>query len=285
MRRILKIALALFFSLVIIGGSIYLIFIYFLNQNAALVIETNVPSQVYVGERQIGKTPFEGEFGEKEINLKLVPESFEQALVPYETRIKLTPGVKTIVRREFGAEEGSSSGIEVSFEKSADNGANIAVVTEPTGAKVYVDNVFIGVAPSKSSDLIPGPHKVAVEADGHEQKSITVQAQKGYLLTVFTDLKKIIPSSEEEAINFEEQLEENENKQQVVQILDTPTGFLRVRAEPSTSANELTQVAPEDEYPLLEISEDEEWFKIEINEETEGWVSTQYAQVLESNID
>lgn len=281
MGKTAKIGLILFTSLglVIIVG--LLVFHYFSSRKAALVIETNVPSQVYINERQVGKTPYEGEFEQKEIDLKLVPESFEQALIPYETRIKLTAGVKTIVRREFGAEEGGSSGIEVSFDESVDSKASIAVVTEPTGAKVFVDDIFVDVSPTKSSDLAPGIHKVKVEAEGHEAKSITVQAQRGYLLTVFVDLKQVEPILEDEAFDPKNLVDQESQEQNLIEILDTPTGFLRVRSQPSTSSAELIQVKPGDKYSLLEISEDEDWYKIELDNGTEGWVSAQYAQILQ----
>ncbi len=63
-----------------------------------------------------------------------------------------------------------------------------------------------------------------------------------------------------------------------LQILDTPTGFLRVRANPSTSASEITQVKPGEKYSLLE--EKASWYKIKVKEGTEGWVSGQYAKKL-----
>jgi len=272
-----KIGLFALLSTAFVIGGVFLIYHYLSNQKAVLVIETNVSSQVYINDRQVGKTPFEGEFEQKEVDLKLIPESFEQALVPYETRIKLTSGVKTIVRREFGAEEGSSSGVEVSFDRSVNSEASIAVVTEPTGAKVYIDDVFVDVAPAKSSDLTNAIYKVVIEAEGYGEKSVMVQAQKGYLLTVFADLAKVALPKEDDMVNLQQL--EDENKQETVQILDTPIGFLRVRSNPSTLSSEIAQVEPEDEYSLLEISEDEDWYKIQLDEEIEGWVSVEYAKI------
>ena len=63
-----------------------------------------------------------------------------------------------------------------------------------------------------------------------------------------------------------------------IQVLDTPTGFLRVRANPSTGASELTQVKPGEKYSLLE--EKSGWYKIRVKEGLEGWVSGQYAKKL-----
>lgn len=63
-----------------------------------------------------------------------------------------------------------------------------------------------------------------------------------------------------------------------IQILDTPTGFLRVRSSPSTASSEITQVKPGEKYSLLE--EKSGWFKIRVKEGQEGWVSGQYAKKL-----
>lgn len=66
-----------------------------------------------------------------------------------------------------------------------------------------------------------------------------------------------------------------------VKILKTPTGWLRVRTEPSVAASEAAKIKPNEEYPLLE--EQEDWFKIQYNEdgeEKEGWISSQYGQKI-----
>jgi hypothetical protein len=82
----------------------------------------------------------------------------------------------------------------------------------------------------------------------------------------------------------EEVIEEEVEK---VVILSTPTGFLRVRSEPSTLADELGTVEPDEEYELLETDEETGWFKIkftqeENDEEIEGWISNQYAKMVEN---
>ena len=60
-----------------------------------------------------------------------------------------------------------------------------------------------------------------------------------------------------------------------VTILDTPTGWLRVRSEPSTAGTEVAKVDPGKEFPFLE--EDGEWYKIEYASGQIGWISSEYA--------
>ena len=60
-----------------------------------------------------------------------------------------------------------------------------------------------------------------------------------------------------------------------VQILSTPTGWLRVRQGAGVSFPEIARIKPEEEYPLLE--EKDGWFKIQLNDEQVGWISGKYA--------
>ena len=63
-------------------------------------------------------------------------------------------------------------------------------------------------------------------------------------------------------------------------ILNTPTGFLRVREEPTISSLEIGRVKPQEEYELIE--EGDGWFKIKVippaGGDIVGWVSSQYSK-------
>ena len=63
-----------------------------------------------------------------------------------------------------------------------------------------------------------------------------------------------------------------------VEILDTPTGWLRVRKEPNTQAAEITKVNPKETYKFSEANETG-WYKIELPDGQEGWISGQYAKL------
>ena len=64
-----------------------------------------------------------------------------------------------------------------------------------------------------------------------------------------------------------------------MEVLDTPTGFLNVRQEASTSAEILTKINPGELYSLLD--ENNGWFKIVYEDSKEGWISGQYAKKYE----
>jgi N-acetylmuramoyl-L-alanine amidase len=61
-----------------------------------------------------------------------------------------------------------------------------------------------------------------------------------------------------------------------VLILQTPTGFLRVRDQASLNGTEMGQVKPGETYQLLDERTD--WFQIKLTNGQSGWISSQYAQ-------
>ncbi|MFC1622300.1 PEGA domain-containing protein [Patescibacteria group bacterium] len=62
-------------------------------------------------------------------------------------------------------------------------------------------------------------------------------------------------------------------------ILETGTGWLRVRSAPNLTGSEIAKVDVGKLYPLIE--EQEGWAKIKVDDETEGWVSRDYVDILE----
>ncbi len=61
-----------------------------------------------------------------------------------------------------------------------------------------------------------------------------------------------------------------------VTVKKTPTGWLNVRKGPGTGYSKISKVYPEKEYELLE--ERSGWYKIKVNDATEGWITSRYAQ-------
>lgn len=62
-----------------------------------------------------------------------------------------------------------------------------------------------------------------------------------------------------------------------VEILQTGTGFLRVRSGPGKSYSEIGKATPGDKYKYL--GEEGEWFKIDFNGQ-EGWVSKEFSKKI-----
>jgi uncharacterized protein YgiM (DUF1202 family) len=259
----------------VIAGAFFTI--EYLNpESAGILVDTQPESIVYIDDTQVGRTPYESTRKPGEVLIKLVPESFEKPLAPYETKVNLASGIKTIIQRDFAATEEESSGVIVSFEKVGGDEASISVVSMPDSAQILIDGKVMGFSPIKTSSLAEGEHPIEVTADGYNSKSLLVRTQRGYKLTAFF---KLSPKTEEERDDNQEEVKgEEEEAVPQIEILPTPTGFLRVRSEPSTLATEVGQVKPGDVFGIQDEDERTGWFKIEYEEGEMGWVTSQYVK-------
>ena len=86
------------------------------------------------------------------------------------------------------------------------------------------------------------------------------------------------PTKLEEDLDNATTTRENSDQKSVI-ILNTPTGWLNVRGGPGTNFEKTGLVYPGENYPLLE--ESGEWYKIQLDDDQEGWVSKTYTSKQE----
>ncbi len=282
MKRSVIIAAIILVIAIVVAAAVFLI-----NRmrptSAGIQIETTPSAIVFINGEQVGKTPYENTQETGEITIKLVPDSFEEPLAPYETKVELVSGVKTVVIRDFGSMDEQSGGAIVSFEKTVGGSAALAVVSDPDSAEVLIDGQTRGFTPYLTDSIVPGEHTLKVVMPGYLERELNVRLEEGYKLIAVFDLA-VGPNAQpqnQEASPPEKSKEES--KVQKVEILSTPVGFLRVRKEASTSSEEVGRVDPGKEYVLLEEDEEAGWYKIEYEEGSEGWISSRYAEKLEQN--
>jgi uncharacterized protein YgiM (DUF1202 family) len=263
-------------GIIIVGVALFLLG-FLKPESAGLLVESVPAAIVFIDGEQVGRTPYEVTRKPGEIVIKLIPQSLDEVLVPFETKVTLASGIKTIIKREFGDSEEASSGEILSFEKIGGNSSGLAIVSVPNAAQVFIDGASRGFAPYKTSSITPGEHKIVVSAPGYSERALSIKTVEGFKLTVVV---KLAPNGEE---ILEEEEEIEEPKQVEVEILSTSTGFLRVRSEPSILGEEIGRVEPGERYPYLDEDEDTDWLKIEYEEGKEGWVSGQYAKKIEES--
>lgn len=276
-KKLRKIFLSLFviIILIIVGYFFYKNF----TKLSAIKIESDPSSIVYINGEQVGKTPIEIERKEREITVRLSPESFSEEFNPFETKVKLTKGVKTILRHDFSVGSMDSETQVVSFEKQDRQTASIAVVTNPEGASIKVNNTPFGSSPIRIDDLKENSQQtIYVDAVGFRQSSVVVLPVEKYLMTVFIDLAKTdeIENSIFDFYNQDLEAELVEEKN-ILKILSTPVGFLRVREEPTINSKEIDRVKEGDEYEFNFV--DEDWYEIIFNASESGFISSEYATV------
>ena len=101
-------------------------------------------------------------------------------------------------------------------------------------------------------------------------------------LSALTAFFNLAPDPNYEEEKKEEEEEEQEEEMQVfIKILSTPNNFLRVRGKPSTTSEEIGRVNSGEKYLYVETDEQSGWFKIEYEEGEQGWVSDEYAEMIE----
>lgn len=237
----------------------------------SLRVEANKPARVFVNGVALGQTPFSSDKFKGEIDIKLLEDGGQE----YRGKVTVSSGVTTVVRRSFGVTPELSSGMTLSFEKSQGGETSLIVISNPDAAEITVDGVLRGFAPYRSANIAPGSHDIVAGAVGFLDTKVTVNAVKGYKLTFLVDLERdgsITASPSPSPAPFLPV-----SKTVLVEIKDTPTGFLRVRADPSVDGEEIGRVNPKDRLPLVEESADAKWYKVEWEEGKTGWISVEFA--------
>jgi uncharacterized protein YgiM (DUF1202 family) len=64
-----------------------------------------------------------------------------------------------------------------------------------------------------------------------------------------------------------------------IKIKETETGWLRVRESSSSASKEVAKINPGATYTMLEETRD--WYKIDLGNGTNGWISTSYGEKSE----
>jgi len=247
------------------------------GKKAAIQITTTPTAKVFLDDKEVGMTPFETEsIKPGDIDLKLVPE--DSSLTTWEKRLTINSNTRLIVEKQFNAdiekEESQILYLEKTNEKAK---AGLTLVSIPDGVSVTVDGQMRGFAPVKLDDITAGDRKIVVSHPGYKSKEILTRALEGYRLVVEVKLAKEEMSTTDSQQETEDQpSEQSGSSGDYVVISDTPTGWLRVRMEPSTVASEAAKVNPGDRFLLLD--EQSGWYQIEYEQDQEGWISATYAE-------
>lgn len=291
--------------LIIIVASLALILVGLIVKNkffgkpglGALQISTTPKATVFIDGAQVGVTPFfDDKLKSGEHTVKLVPEATTDNLVSWEGKVNLTPGILTAINRNFATSEAFSSGEIIWLEKiSSRDKSSLSVISIPDQAVVKVDGEPKGFSPVLVENLSPGSHQLVVNTPGYEERTISAKTVAGYKLIVNVQLAQKIEGIEEATPSAElgpspspkaSPTPKTTPKPTVtppekpyVLIKETPTGWLRVRMEPSASATEAAKVDPGEMFPYLN-EEKSGWLKIEYEEGKEGWVSGVYVELI-----
>lgn len=271
MRKLLLILSPFLLSILIFGTAAF--FLSDSSGKGALQVTSHPKSQVFLNGKLIGETPFckcelpqmieSGEYA-----IRLVPK--EGDFPPFEEKIKITKSVLTAVDRTFGTGATSHGSIITLIPIQEKKANQLLVLSYPDKAQVLLDSSIKGEAPLLLKDITDSDHTLVLKKEGYREKTLRIRAVSGYKLEalIFLAVETLdnTPSASVSALP----------KKQTVTILPTPLGFLRVRAGPSLSEQEIGRVSENESFEL--ISEVDGWFEILFEDKKQGFISSQYAR-------
>lgn len=275
--KTLKIVIITLVSLATLSVAGFFLIGYFSPKPAGIRIETTPVASVYIDGLLVGETPFQDKHDAGKILLRLVPQGSSENLVSFETSIILVSGVETAVGRNFAPTEEESSGYIISFDEDRGDAAGLVAISQPENAQVLVDGVSRGFSPYTSSTISPAMHTITIKSPGYSDFSSTVKTLDGYRLRFYAKLGK---GASEEPTSLDKEVVRK------VTILDTPTGYLRVRTLPGEGGEEIAQVKPGESFPYLDTDVATGWIEIQYQASRSGlpsgitgWISDKYASV------
>ena len=217
-------------------------------------------AQVFIDNEEVGKTPYE--------NQNLEPKEYlirvEKDEMIWQGRVKLKEQTLSLVNRELSKDQTFSAGEILSLDK----GKGLTVVSNPAGAEVEVDEKSYGQTPI-FIDVLSGEHTISVSHPNYLKRNIRAIIPSDFNLIVSVDLslsEADLTTIVTPAIKTTPELK----------VLNTPTGFLRVRDKPSTSGKEIDRVSPGD--ILIMLEELPSWYRVRLSDGKEGFVSSSYAE-------
>lgn len=264
-----------FLGILIIFASVVL----FLNQNSgkgALQVTSTPQSQVYLDGKLIGETPLckcetKDMIPTGNHRIRLIPK--EGNSKPYDEQITINKSTLTVVARTFGENESGSVITLTPLSNKKDT--ELMVISFPDKTNVFLDNNEKGITPILLKDVIESDHEIKLTKEGYADKTLQIRTTSGFRLKLVATLSvdPNVASSSAQVVPLPTAQAPTVAK---VTILDTPTGFLRVRGSSSTASSEIGRVSPGDSLEL--ITEEEGWFQIKMADGKTGWISSQYAK-------
>jgi hypothetical protein len=251
------------------------------SQKGALQVTSSPKSKVYLDDKYIGDTPLSKTDPSDMIQagkytIRLVPT--DTSLSEYQEKITISSGILTVVDRKF-RKGALSEGYVISLTPLPDKGkAELEVVSFPTDAKITLDANEIGKTPFLYKKPTESDHLLKISKNGYKEKTVRIRTPAGYRLSVVAYLG-VISGVEEEVSPTKIPPSITPSPTQSasnVLILDTPTGFLRVRASYDLNSAIITTVPPGSTFPLM--GEQEGWLEIKLTDGSTGWISSQYAK-------
>lgn len=246
----------------------------FTSSDGELRVESAPKTTVFVNGENKGQTPFMQKMNPGKYDLKLLPED-ERTISSWQQQVTVNPGVQTFINVNLASSDTASSWEMITLEEGKRGESEISIFSQTDPAEIFFDDERKGTTPLSFQDITAGTHNVRLLAPGHTENTIKVTMTPGYKLLLTAQLARTDAPEKESTDSATPGKPETSDSDESVTILDTPTGWLRVRSEPSTAGEEVARVDPGTSYPLAD--EQSGWYEIEYEKGKTGWISAQYA--------
>lgn len=270
-------------------------------KSGVLKVNSSPAVSIFLDNKHIGRNPYEDKISAGEYTIKLIPESTLPAVSSWQGTIRIAPNLLTYVNANLAESEFTSAIDVLWLEKISSTQSEISVTTNPDGATVLLDNETKGTTPQNIVRVSQGDHTLTVASPGFIPRTLKVKTTAGYKLVASLKLA-LAPGTAsiteatasptiQPTISGTPKLQPTPTKvssssatrpdpaKPFVIIKDTPTGYLRVRMEPSTVASEAARVNPGEKYSVLDTKSG--WYEISYDGTNNGWVSGQYVEKVE----
>lgn len=249
-------------------------------------------ASTFLGNKHIGRTPIDEKADAGEYTIKLSPESTTPPLASWQGTIHVAPNLLTYVNASLAESEFATAVDILWLEKISGKQPELFITTNPDGATVALDGDTKGISPITLTNVSSGDHMVSVSAPGFAPRSVKAKITPGFRVVAQIKLaltgenEKPPEASASPSITPTTTPKATPTKSAGIEpvkpyalIKDTPTGFLRVRMEPSTSSTEAGRVNPGEKYSIYDSQNG--WFQIKYDGANKGWISGQYADKIE----
>jgi hypothetical protein len=232
-----------------------------MNQHGGIKITTIPQGSVFISDKQVGTTPYQdenvkvGEYPVKVVNEKAV----------WQGLVRVTKGTLTVVNRELSEQVASASGEILTLAP----GKGVVITSNPQQVRVEIDGKQYGQSPISITDIGPGDHTFLLSKDGYLKRNIKAFVPENYTLNLSVDLALAEANLSTVVAPTPQDIKQATVKQ-------TPTGFLRIREQPTTNSKEIGKVNTGDSLTVLD--DQGLWAKIKTEAGMEGYVSVQYIQ-------
>jgi hypothetical protein len=252
------------------------------KKEGRLQVYSRPGAAVFLDNVMKGNTPYTDTLKEGEYLLKVVPNGVATKATSWQKKIPVLSGSLTYVDVQMESTD-IASWADVYWLTKLDmfnKSASLSVETEPSGALVYLDNDEKGVSPLTLENVSQGSHELSVFMPGFSRRSKKINMSPGYQMHGY--IKLALDPSQKTQYTISDPIPTATPAASIqepittIRILDTPTGWLRVRDEPTLAGSESARVNPGQRFTLIE--EQVGWYKIKIDNQKEGWISSQYAQ-------